>query len=215
LEHAARVHCTTQLAVADDPLLEWTRLIIRLHRDLSACTHTHTRLTALCPGLPGSASTRKVKPIWILLEQETVSGSGISWAICRSAPCSRQITTPAPHRSVFLQAGCPSLRPTNSVKELKACNEAKYRPDQCFCLCLPSPIIMDLAVAEWLACWTQDAVGPGLKSQPRRCRVTVLGKLFTHQSCLCSPRSETVAALLRVTGVTAGLAESNGSLPPD
>jgi len=24
------------------------------------------------------------------------------------------------------------------------------------------------------------AVGPGFKSQPRRCRVTVLGKLFTH-----------------------------------
>jgi len=30
-----------------------------------------------------------------------VSGSGISWAICKSAPRSRQITTPAPHRSVF------------------------------------------------------------------------------------------------------------------
>ena len=41
---------------------------------------THTRLTALFPGLPGWAGTRKVKPIWILLEQETVSGSGISWA---------------------------------------------------------------------------------------------------------------------------------------
>ena len=41
--------------------------------------HTHTRLTALCPGLPGWAGTRKVKPIWILLKQETVSGSGISW----------------------------------------------------------------------------------------------------------------------------------------
>ena len=25
-----------------------------------------------------------------------------------------------PHRSVFLQAGCPSCRPTNSVKALKA-----------------------------------------------------------------------------------------------
>ena len=24
------------------------------------------------------------------------------------------------------------------------------------------------------------AEGPGFKSQPRRCRVTVLGKLFTH-----------------------------------
>jgi len=32
--------------------------------------HTYTRLTALCPGLPGSASTRKVKTIWILLKQE-------------------------------------------------------------------------------------------------------------------------------------------------
>ena len=61
-----------------------------------------------------------VKPIWILLEQETVSGSGISWAVCNSAPCSRQITMPAPHHSVFLQAGCPSCRPTNSVKALKA-----------------------------------------------------------------------------------------------
>ena len=83
-------------------------------------THTHTRLTALFPGLPGSASTRKVKPIWILLMQETVSGSGISWAICKSAPSSRQITMPAPQHSAFLQAGCPSCRPTNSVKALKA-----------------------------------------------------------------------------------------------
>ena len=36
------------------------------------------RLTAPFPGLPGWAGTRKVKPIWILLKQETVSGSGIS-----------------------------------------------------------------------------------------------------------------------------------------
>ena len=83
-------------------------------------THTHTRLTALFPGLPRWAGTRKVKPIWILLKQETVSGSGISWAICKSAPRSRLITTPAPHHSGFLQAGCPSCRPTNSVKALKA-----------------------------------------------------------------------------------------------
>jgi len=82
-------------------------------------THTHTHLTALFPGLPRWAGTRKVKPIWILLKQETMSGSGISWAICKLAPCSRQTTTPAPHHSVFLQAGCPSCRPTNSVKALK------------------------------------------------------------------------------------------------
>ena len=42
--------------------------------------------------------------------------SGISWAICKSAPRSRQITTPSPHHSkVFLQA----CHPTNSVKALK------------------------------------------------------------------------------------------------
>jgi len=41
------------------------------------------------------------KPVWILLKQETVIGSGISWAICKSAPHPRQITTPAPHHSVF------------------------------------------------------------------------------------------------------------------
>jgi len=51
--------------------------------------HTHTRLMALCPGIPGWASTRKVKPIWILLRRETVSVSGISWAICKSAPLSK------------------------------------------------------------------------------------------------------------------------------
>ena len=56
---------------------------------------------------PFSGTTRvsqyqKVKkPIWISLKQETVSGSGISWAICKSAPRSRQITTPVPHHSVF------------------------------------------------------------------------------------------------------------------
>ena len=54
---------------------------------------THTRLTARCPGLPGWASTRKVKPPWILLKQETVSGNGISWAICKSAPHFRQHPT--------------------------------------------------------------------------------------------------------------------------
>jgi len=38
-----------------------------------------------------------------LLEDEIVSGSGICWAKCKSAsaPHPKQITTPAPHHSVF------------------------------------------------------------------------------------------------------------------
>ena len=72
---------------------------IKKNNALTSNTHTHTCLTALFPGLPGWAGTRKVKPIWILLKQEIVSGSGISWAICKSAPRSRQITTLAPDHS--------------------------------------------------------------------------------------------------------------------
>ena len=88
-------------------------------------THTHNRFTALCPGLPGWAGTRKVEPIWILQKQQTVSGSGISWTICKSAPHSRQITTPAPHsrqittpaphHSVFYRPDAlPAAQPTAS-----------------------------------------------------------------------------------------------------
>ena len=67
-----------------------------------------------------------------LLEQETVSGSSISWAICKSAPCPRQIcialspisTLVYHHASTsplsILQAKCPSCCPTNSIKALRA-----------------------------------------------------------------------------------------------
>jgi len=77
--------------------------------------HTYTRLMALFPGLPRWAGTRKVKPIWISLKQETVSGSDISWAICKSAPHSRQMTMPAPHHSVFYRPDAlPAAQPTAS-----------------------------------------------------------------------------------------------------
>jgi len=54
---------------------------------------------------------------------------------------------------------------------------------------------------------------PGFKSQ-RRCPVTVLGKLLTPIVPLFTKQQKLVAAHLRVAKVTAGLAESNGSLPP-
>ena len=81
-------------------IIEWStfhgRPVVIIH------THTHTHPF----NSPLSRTTRvsryqKGKPIWILLKQETVSGSGISRAICKSASHSRQITMPAPHHSVF------------------------------------------------------------------------------------------------------------------
>ena len=79
-------------------------------------THTHTHpFNSPFPGLFGWAGTRKVKLIWILLKQETVSGSGISWAICKSAPRSRQITMPAPQQDVFHRPDAlPAAQPTAS-----------------------------------------------------------------------------------------------------
>jgi len=59
-----------------------------------------------------------------LLEQEIVSGSGISWAICKSAPQHRQ-PCQHPPRS-FLQAGCSSCNPTNSVKPSAFCYWLQY-----------------------------------------------------------------------------------------
>jgi len=91
------------------------------HAHAHAHTHTHTRLTALCPGIPGWAGTRKVKPIWILLKQQTVSGR--QWhplgdmQVCTSLQTDNHASTPP---LSFLQAGCPSCRPTNSVRALMA-----------------------------------------------------------------------------------------------
>ena len=61
------------------------------------------------------------------LEQETVSGSGISWTIWKSAPHSRQNNYGSIPLLSFLQAGCPSCHSTNSVKlkTLKAIYEGQ------------------------------------------------------------------------------------------
>jgi len=87
----------------------------------------HLYLLLVCQGHnthpfngPLSRTTRAIwyqkgKPICILLKQETRNGSGICWAICKSAPRSRQITMPAPHHSVFYRPDAlPAAQPTAS-----------------------------------------------------------------------------------------------------
>ena len=69
---------------------------------------------------PFSGTTRvsryqKGKTNLDILKQQTVSGSGISWDICKSATRSRQITMPAPHHSVFYRPDAlPAAQPTAS-----------------------------------------------------------------------------------------------------
>ena len=68
---------------------------------LDSHTHKHT-FNGPLSGTMQVSRYQKGKPIWILLKQETVSGSGISWATCKSAPRSRQITTPEPHARLII-----------------------------------------------------------------------------------------------------------------
>jgi len=88
------------------------------------CTHTHTHI--LRPSWILSRTTlvsqhQKGKTNLDLMEQEIVSGSGISWAICKSVPWPRHITMPTSHHSLFyIQDECPSCHPTNSVNAIAA-----------------------------------------------------------------------------------------------
>jgi len=55
-----------------------------------------------------------------------VSGSGVSWTICKSASLSRQITMPAPHHSVFYRPDAlPAAQPTVSKhgRQIKQINQ--------------------------------------------------------------------------------------------
>ena len=64
-------------------------------------THTHTHTHTFNGPLSRTTLVSRYQKSKTNLKQETVSGSGIRWAICKSAPRSRQITMPAPHHSVF------------------------------------------------------------------------------------------------------------------
>ena len=92
----------------------FTTLTSPTYSDMASSTHTHTHTHPF--NGPFSGTTRvsryqKGKTNLDLLKQEIVSGSGISWAICKSASSSRQITTPATHHSSFFTGRMPFIPP--------------------------------------------------------------------------------------------------------
>jgi len=89
-------------------------------------THTHP-FNGPLSGYPGELVPERKNQSGFT-EQETVSGSGISWAIRKSAPRSRQITTPAPHHSVFYR---PAALPAAQQTASKHCEGIRYNLIQC------------------------------------------------------------------------------------
>jgi len=69
------------------------------------------------------------------------------------------------------------------------------------------------SVAEWLACWTQAQKGRIQIAVTKLSGNSLMQIVHTHCASV-HQAAKLVAALLRVVGVTAGLAESNGSLLP-
>jgi len=75
-------------------LFGWADLDLRGKWPLKHCiceccslAHTHTNTHPFNGHFSGTTQVsryQKVKPIWILLKQETVSGSGISWAMLQT-----------------------------------------------------------------------------------------------------------------------------------
>jgi len=70
------------------------------------------------------------------------------------------------------------------------------------------------SVAEWLACWTQAQYRTRVQIAAATLSGNSLGQtVHTHHASVHQV-AKLVAALLRIARVTAGLAESNGSLSP-
>ena len=68
------------------------------------------------------------------------------------------------------------------------------------------------SVAEWLACWTRAQKAWVQIAAATLSDNSLRQTVHTHCASV-HQASKLAAALLRVAGVTAGLAESNGSLP--
>jgi len=101
-----------------------------------------------------------------LLKQETVSGSGISCNICKSAPCSRHVTTLHPNTQVFWEAGCHSCHTTNSVKALKAACLWRY-----------------LSSLRWIYRWIM--VNHSLKMQQNPSTDSTAESCGLNEPCMC------------------------------
>jgi len=81
------------------------------------------------PGTTRVSQYQKGKTNLDLQEQQIVSGSGISWAICKCEYHLRQITTTAPHHSSIFTGWMPFL-PPNQQSQSTEDNKLDIENDQ-------------------------------------------------------------------------------------
>jgi len=88
-----------------------------------------------------------------------VSGSGISWPICKSAPRSRQITTPALHRSVFYRPNALPVAQSTASKHWRQITKTTSSTQTCFRLSF-SIVWSTLVISRSTRCmfWTSSSL---------------------------------------------------------
>ena len=105
----------------------WLRRIVRFYTGCANGAHFNPLVSVEVslhfnghfPGGPGWTGTR-MSPFWIWLQlrmMEVVSGD--DWSVWSSCKAPDKSSPPTNQHPFFLQAGCPSCRPTNSVKAPK------------------------------------------------------------------------------------------------
>jgi len=129
---------------------------------MHACMHTHTRLTGPLTGTTRVSWYQKGKTNLDLLEQEIMSGSGISWAICKSTPRPRQITMPGRHHSVINDYMCIVQAPCHGcVAKIMITNESAiscmplWTTGQILQVRRPHRQVLDVSRPS-LCCWTWE-----------------------------------------------------------
>ena len=92
-------------------------------------THAHTHTNQFNGPLSGTTRVSRYQKG----KTKTVSGSDITWDIRKSAPRSRQITTPAPHHSVFFTCRMPFLPPNQQRQSTEwRRHTSYYRERYCY-----------------------------------------------------------------------------------
>ena len=95
------------------PAIDW--YLLQTTHATAAVDRRNTHLTALCPGLPRWAGTRKVRPIWILRKQETCEWQWHQLGhmqVCTSLQTDNHASTPP--LSFYRSDALPAAQPTAS-----------------------------------------------------------------------------------------------------
>ena len=101
-----------------EELYSLVKTYLHTHTHTHRQTDTHARFTALFPGPPGWAGARR-ELLDFMVQREINRGRHTDHLAGRHAIRTNECP-PLPSTHIFLQAGCPSCHPTNSIQSLKA-----------------------------------------------------------------------------------------------